>query len=64
MTDLFETIRKNRKNAVIIKPRVTDDGETEYFYGLAELYSCDGKKVILWSINYNCYHHFFDSSSN
>jgi hypothetical protein len=52
-------LRENHKNAVIIKPRVTDDGETEYFYGTAELYSCDGKKIILWSINYNCYHHFY-----
>lgn len=52
-------LRENYKNAVIIKPLVTADGETEYFYGRAELYSCAGKKVILWSINCICYHHFY-----
>ena len=50
-------LRKNRENAVIIKPYVDDDAKIDYTIGNAEVYRCDGKQLILWSINYCCYHH-------
>jgi hypothetical protein len=50
--------KKNRKTAVIIRPMVKDNGETEFFIGSAEFYRPRGKeRRILWTLNYNCYHH-------
>lgn len=53
-------LKKNRKYAVIIKPKVDHYGETDFTTGSVEEYSRgDNKKVILWSVNHLCYHHLY-----
>ena len=55
-----EFLKENRKYAVIIKPKVDNHGEFDVTVGSAgRIHLCDGKTVILWSVNYLCYHHLY-----
>ena len=53
-------LKENRKYAVIIKPKVDHYVEFDFTTGSAEqIRLCDGKTVILWSVNHLCYHHLY-----